>query len=203
MSRYCWKNGRVHLKRLSSFVILWLRSHRRRLRLKGCVPINKDVLGLVKMFLASVTEAEEICGGSRMRVLVLGERIVGLHHNAIIEYVCGFWVRSMGYHACVFLRKFHLTPRQGPRTWRSTIILCTNSWPWWVFWILGFGSRIIATCLRLKWDFHSKQNVSFAGLRIVMNWVVIIIFESTNKSKTKTLWMRLVPGSSAWWGDFV
>jgi len=127
------------IKRLSSFVILWLRSHRRRLISKElvmqiakvgmgkvCVPINKDVLGLVKMFLASVTKAEEICGGSRMRVLVLGERIIGLHHNAIIEYVCGFWVRSMGYHACIFLRKLHLTPRQSPHTWRSTIILCRN-----------------------------------------------------------------------------
>jgi len=109
--------------------VLWLRSDRRWVRLKllvtqivkvgmgkVCVPINKDVLGLVKMFLASVTEAEEICGGSRMRVLVLGERIIGLHHNAIIEYVCGFWVRSMGYHACIFLRKLHLTPRQSPHT---------------------------------------------------------------------------------------
>lgn len=165
---------------------------------KACVPINKDVLGLVKMFLASVTEAEEIWGGSRMRVLVLGKRIIGLHHNAIIEYVCGFWVRSMGYHACIFLRKLHLTPRQSPHTCRSTIILCKTSWPWWVFWILGFGSKIISTRLRFKWDFHSKQNVSLVGLRMVTNRV-ILIFESTNKSKTKTLWIRLVPGSS----DFV
>jgi len=40
------------------------------------------------MFLASVTEAEEICRGMR----VLGQTTISLVHNAIIEYVGGWFL---------------------------------------------------------------------------------------------------------------